>query len=102
MKKVIAIAFALAAISCIPSVFAQGNCSYITNFLTSDTKDVGTACDTHFNQAVTETQTYTESDLQGVAANRRIRECVSIPSESGCKRSSWCRQMGLGCISDNQ
>jgi hypothetical protein len=51
--------FVIAAIFCAPSLFAQGsNCSYIQNFLTSDTKIVGTSCDIHFNQTVTETQTY--------------------------------------------
>ena len=53
------ILFAIATIFCVPSVFAQGsNCSFIQNFLTSDTKNVGTSCDINFNQTVTETQTY--------------------------------------------
>lgn len=49
---------AMAAIFCASPAFAQTNCSVIQNFLTSDTKTVGSSCDVHFNQVVTETQTY--------------------------------------------
>jgi hypothetical protein len=49
---------AITAIFCPSSSFAQTNCSAIQNFLTSDTKIVGTSCDVHNNETVTETQTY--------------------------------------------
>ena len=77
------ILLAIAATFCVSSAFAQGNCSFIQNFLTSDTKNVGTNCDVHFNETVSETQTYNVQCIDQTKNNSLYFSVTSQMSSTG-------------------
>jgi hypothetical protein len=71
------------------AAFGQSNCSYITYLLTSDTKTIGTSCDTHFNEPVNETQAY---DVQCVDQTNNDNVYMDVTSQmsSTGQTSAFC------------
>lgn len=95
--NVLKIFLAVAAISFVPSLCAQANCSFIQNFLNSDTKNVGTSCDVHFNQTVTETQTYDVQCVDGTHGNSVYFETTSQMTSTGTSSLSCSGSSKLDC-----
>lgn len=58
MKWALSILLAAGTLVCCSPALAQANCSYLAYTLTSDTKLTDPNCDTHLNQTVTETRSY--------------------------------------------